>query len=1623
MDVNQLESNQDVEVKIEIPSASHTEECPVENQPPQSSPECCETVPGPVVESETVLPATDLPEAATEPAIEDPQNESAAVESIAEVQDEPAAVESIEEVQAEPAIDSVQSESSTQCCETTPEPVTEISSAEPPSESCETIPEAVVESQTVEPASVQTEVLPESAVEAPTPEPVEAVKVEEDPVIVEARTIGAVVEFYPPLPEGFVLDYKPNLGRFNYSHSNAINKAKESLQSIYGQDVEVVVGAVPVKDHPVSAAWPNTPLVRVSVVAKKRLPSIISDSVVRFDESYKTYLKIVYTGPMTSADTFHKRGLQALYQWSRFLVGERLESTEELINQAREDVTAFLSVAQQQTSNLENLLQMEFVLDSLVRSRLSDYEYGSRVRSPPMWIDPNVRKSGFIEAPVDILQKASTRFHSTLTSMNSMLSRPLPDSHHNRQVELYNQLIAAREKCHEAFDSFVAARRAGEDPTKVDWFHIAIGSPPVSIFEQEEYPKPAPLPHPAMMAHCMPARPPVRTGETAKPKPEEAKAGSSIPKTSSNPIELAIQKSIDHRKQLLETISSKPSTEIDVAPVLAELTGLNQQEKLVFTLRHNPELQKASPEKIEAVLSYGKEDATPKAVAPPTTSAPVPPSTTDSPANALASFQRQLEIMAEQNRRRALQCPGVPFPVIPQDNPAPPAAQQPPPSTPGDQKTVGTDKDSMPLTESEEASQRQETQPRTPEGQKTTIKTPPNPLAAYEEQLRTLEAQNKARLLRARAEQQTVANPPVTANGGDQKKVLDESEQALANVFQVDGPSRVPQFHRFRMNPGPNQSNHALADYQMQLMVLEQQNKRRLLRARAEQDAKASCDGESPEVPQKDTDGPLSPGFPPPLPFPCGKQYDGNSKAAETEGSPPCTTMAGMQSRMHRMARQAALQTAQQYDGNSKVAETEDPPPCTTMAGMQSRLARQVALQTAQQYDGNSKEAETEGPPPCTTMAGMQSRLLRQAALQTAQQMHTQAIRQQQQLRAAQMMQESERQSRMASIPPVSGPVGLAPILGNPILGCSPPNPQPFSPEEYQQQLAILEEQGRRRILRARAEQDNSSCPTLVCGAPPPPITDNGVLLARTFPKYNAQELNNLQQFLHALDRNGPMTTLTSDGVLLARTFPRYNVQQLNELQNFLRKLDCNSQFRGEPPITSWGGSSRPSNEPVKPVSPVQARPPMPPCGYPGPPRPPMGPPMAPPMAPPAASFPWPPPHLNQEAAEQFRKLQAEKMSLMTDHSIKQHRLDRAIEELKNSSPNPYYIPPPPPPPPSVTLPPRFAAPPPLGPEAAQQFRTLQEAKYRLLRGPPTHPAEVKALAEIEMEIQALLQRHQPQPPQQCIPSNPPPPPHFTPEAAQSFRNLQEERTRMRQGMPLDHQAWKRIESNVSALYAAQSQASPPTVNPAELTRPSQGTPVSGPCGMMMPPPPPPPMIPPPPPPPAPPAFHPVPPMGVRTNANSTPNLTVEAIMLKEQMRKIEMRLEVVKNTLKDREVEQKVWGAVKKAAEKKEDAGEKKSEEEPVEELVPEKKEEPVVEEEEKVEVVEEKEEVIVEEELEVVEEKEAVVEESKTEELVDEEEEPVVVEKKEEVVPGKKAKVEEEFDSDDEFDMVEMC
>jgi hypothetical protein len=53
------------------------------------------------------------------------------------------------------------------------------------------------------------------------------------------------------------------------------------------------------------------------------------------------------------------------------------------------------------------------------------------------------------------------------------------------------------------------------------------------------------------------------------------------------------------------------------------------------------------------------------------------------------------------------------------------------------------------------------------------------------------------------------------------------------NMFSGNGPRPGMPANA----PGAPQGNHALQDYQMQLMLLEQQNKRRLLMARQEQDS------------------------------------------------------------------------------------------------------------------------------------------------------------------------------------------------------------------------------------------------------------------------------------------------------------------------------------------------------------------------------------------------------------------------------------------------------------------------------------------------------------------------------------------------------------------------------------------------------------------------------------------------------------------------------------------------------------------------------------------------------------------------------------------------------------------
>jgi hypothetical protein len=87
------------------------------------------------------------------------------------------------------------------------------------------------------------------------------------------------------------------------------------------------------------------------------------------------------------------------------------------------------------------------------------------------------------------------------------------------------------------------------------------------------------------------------------------------------------------------------------------------------------------------------------------------------------------------------------------------------------------------------------------------------------------------------------------------------------------------------MRPGaPNgqataNSNHALQDYQMQLMLLEQQNKKRLMMARQEQDMTTN------NIPR--VDGPGGPGGPNAAPGPNGQGFQGTSPPGGRSGASP----------------------------------------------------------------------------------------------------------------------------------------------------------------------------------------------------------------------------------------------------------------------------------------------------------------------------------------------------------------------------------------------------------------------------------------------------------------------------------------------------------------------------------------------------------------------------------------------------------------------------------------------------------------------------------------------------------------------------------------------------------------
>ncbi|KAI9732889.1 MAG: hypothetical protein M1834_003829 [Cirrosporium novae-zelandiae] len=121
-------------------------------------------------------------------------------------------------------------------------------------------------------------------------------------------------------------------------------------------------------------------------------------------------------------------------------------------------------------------------------------------------------------------------------------------------------------------------------------------------------------------------------------------------------------------------------------------------------------------------------------------------------------------------------------------------------------------------------------------------------------------AQNLALHQRAamdnRAFQKGIPNPAMMANqGSPMMQPMPDGQMAIPMEYYNNPAATAAQMRALGAQNGTS-GNHALQDYQMQLMLLEQQNKKRLLMARQEQETNPRNDGGP-------LGGPGGPGFPP----------------------------------------------------------------------------------------------------------------------------------------------------------------------------------------------------------------------------------------------------------------------------------------------------------------------------------------------------------------------------------------------------------------------------------------------------------------------------------------------------------------------------------------------------------------------------------------------------------------------------------------------------------------------------------------------------------------------------------------------------------------------------------------
>ncbi|KAL5604259.1 hypothetical protein BROUX41_002237 [Berkeleyomyces rouxiae] len=261
-------------------------------------------------------------------------------------------------------------------------------------------------------------------------------------------------------------------------------------------------------------------------------------------------------------------------------------------------------------------------------------------------------------------------------------------------------------------------------------------------------------------------------------------------------------------------------------------------------------------------------------------------------------------------------------------------------------------------------------------------------------------------------------------------KQMPGGPQGQGSPMMTQGPEGGPMgniYNGGEMNQGPmrpnqagapngssGQSNHALQDYQMQLMMLEQQNKRRLLIARQEQDNMGS------NIPRGDGQNPPGPG-------PNGQPFPEASPQNKTGASPNPGDMKRVTGPMNN----AGISSPAPVDGQNQGS----PNPMNMMGGdqMNGAMAHNFMVPN-NQMNGGMRPPSSHPQFANGQMAAQQMMVARQQQQQQQQQVSAQNNQgqwQQNGMNGNQMMQPGQQQNQQQNGPQGNQGQG-APVQGTP---------------------------------------------------------------------------------------------------------------------------------------------------------------------------------------------------------------------------------------------------------------------------------------------------------------------------------------------------------------------------------------------------------------------------------------------------------------------------------------------------------------------------------------------------------------------------------------------------------------